>query len=314
MKKNEVPGWFFMALLVAVVCALALTGCTQERAGEPQRYEIDLPPPPPPPPQWSPVESLDEFSDDYLRAACRIIGGGSGGSGTCFKIDSDFVYVLTCSHVTGKTKNFTVEFWIDGRVTKYKGKLWKSLEVDASVVRVSIDQFKEGELPVAIPISLTPPDPSKPIVSVGSPGLGWQTLFEGHITKYPGGMVRLGAESFEFVPPPKGGRSGSAIIQDRKIVGVLWGATDERGFAVNCMDLQELVTKRGVFFTADWCVYCEEMDPIIATMDGITVIDYDTNASFAKMLGVKFLPAYVSRDGDVMYGVKNKKELEEFYE
>ena len=62
------------------------------------------------PPEWSPVESLDEFSDDYLRSACRLRGGGSGGSGTCYKIDNDFVYVLTCRHVVGRTKKFICDF------------------------------------------------------------------------------------------------------------------------------------------------------------------------------------------------------------
>lgn len=300
------------ALLLAVI--IFFYGCVEEPTEAPQQpglnIDIDLRPP-----AGSPVESLDEFSDDYLRAACRIRGGGSGGSGTCFKIDGQYVYVLTARHVVGKTKSFFCEFWIDGRISgKYAGKVIKVLKVDAAVIAIPVSEFKDGKLPVAIPISRTPPDISKPIVSVGSPRLRWQKLFEGHITKLHGGKARYGAESFEFFPPPVGGQSGAGIIQDRKIVGILWGTTGKKGYAVNCMDLWILTEHNDIFFTADWCTFCEEMVPVVATLDGIEVIDYDLNSSLAYLYGVTKLPAYVNESGKVLYGVRTERELREFFE
>jgi len=323
MKLDATSRFLFCGALFVLLCAAmaVFVGCSQ-----------DVPPPDNPglkididisrPPEWSPVESLDEFSDDYLRATCRVKGGGSGGSGTCYKIDSNYVYVLTARHVVGGAKTFQCEFWINGKITgKYTGEVVRVLDVDAAVIAIPVGAFKDNELPVAIPISRTPPDVSRPIISVGCPALRWQSLFEGHITEYPGSGTRHGAKSFEFQPPPTGGRSGAGIIQDRKIVGVLWGSTGKsgsgstgEGYAVNCMDLQGLVEKRGMFFTAGWCTYCQEMKPVIANLDGIKVIDCDRNASFAQMLGVNKLPAYVNEAGEVMYGVKTEDELREFYQ
>ena len=314
MRPRRLDNCALIAFIGTLVISslLLLSGCSEQPpVQEPGlNIEIDISRPP----KWSPVKPPGEFNDDYLRATCRLRGGGSGGSGTCYRIDGNFVYILTCKHVVDNTKTFYAEFWIDGRITgSYKGEVIKVLDVDAAVIAIPVGAFKDNELPVAIPISLTPPDADKPIISVGSPGLGWQTLFEGHITKYPGDSARLGGRSFEFIPPPKGGRSGSGIIQDRKIVGILWGSTGKEGYSVNCMDLQELIAKRGMFFTADWCKFCDEMGPVIAAMDGITVFDYDLNPSLARIYGVTKLPAYVNEAGEVMHGVRTKTELEDFY-
>jgi len=310
--------WSLFMLICFAMVAVAFIGCTER---PPSTFPGCSPPKPGlnididlRPPAGSPIESLDEFSDDYLRAACRIRGGGSGGSGTCFKIDADYVYVLTARHVVGKTKSFSCEFWIDGKISgKYTGEVVEVLKVDAAVIAIPVEAFKDSEPPVAIPISLTPPDTDKPIVSVGSPGLRWQKLFEGHITKYPGGKMRYGASSYEFFPPPVGGQSGAGIIQDRKIVGVLWGTTGKEGYAVNCMDLQSLTKSTGMFFAADWCTYCQDMEPIVANLDGVEIIDYDLNSSLARLHGVTKLPAYVNGAGEVLYGVQAEADLREFY-
>lgn len=281
--------------------------------------EIIIPPslPQSPPPEWSVVDPSRATCADYLHSACRIRGGGSGGSGACFKIDDQYVYVLTCQHVVGKTKDFKVEFWSDGRITgEYAGQASKWItipNVDAAVILIPVKDFKEDELPTAIPISTSGPDKNEPIVSVGCAGLAWQTLFEGHITK----MNEKSKQSFKFVPPPKGGRSGSAIFQDGKIVGVLWGATDKNGYAVNCMDLKNLTEPTNLFFTANWCQYCEEMQPVLEMLkkDGIRVqaIDYDLNTAFAELYGIDSLPAYVNTKGETISGVKTAEELRKFY-
>lgn len=274
----------------------------------------------------SPVDLSTIHYEDYLRASCRLRGGGSGGSGTCFGIDSRYVYVLTCRHVVGQTKNFKVEFWIDGRITgKYDGVVSKVLEVDAAVVLIPIDAFKEGELPLAIPISpIAPSMDSKVIVSVGSPALRWQSLFEGRIIGF-NGSTRYGKKSMEFVPAPTGGQSGAGIIQDGRIVGVLWGSTDKtgksangRGYAVNSQDLQSLIKVENLFFTAEWCRFCVQMKPVLQVLkeDGYSIrtVDYDLNKALAKMHGITGLPAYVNHDGEVMVGVRAIEELSEFYD
>jgi len=259
------------------------------------------------------VESKEITCIDYLRSTCRIRGGGSGGSGACFKIDDKYVYVLTCRHVVGKTKTFTIEFWLDGRITgKYTGKIFKILTVDAAVIIIPVDDFKEGELPIAIPISPVGPNDHAPIISIGCPGLSWQSLWEGHVIK----MNEKPKQSFLFVPPPKGGRSGSAIFQDGLIVGVLWGTdNNSKGYAVNSADLGNLITTGNLMFSADWCKHCQQMKPVVEALDGIDVqvIDYDLNTAFAELYGINSLPAYVNEDGETISGVKSAEELREFY-
>ena len=276
--------------------------------------------------RYSPVDSTKIPYSNYLRAACRLRGGGSGGSGTCFKIDDRYVYVLTCRHVAQKTKNFNVEFWINGRISgKYKGVVSKVLKADAAVIIIPVESFSEGKLPFAIPISpVSPKVDSRVIVSVGSPNLRWQSLFEGHITKL-GGSTRYGKENVIFAPAPAGGQSGAGIIQDGMIVGVLWGSTDKsgkqkdgRGYAVNCEDLKSLLWAENLYFTADWCVYCREMKGtvqwLIESGYNIRVIDYDYNVALAKMHGVTGLPAFVNHSGEVISGLRTTDELYEFYD
>ena len=276
--------------------------------------------------RYTPVDSTKIPYSNYLRAACRLKGGGSGGSGTCFKIDDRYVYILTCRHVTGTTKNFNVEFWINGRISgKYKGVVSKVLKADAAVIIIPVESFPEGKLPFAIPISpVSPKVDSRVIVSVGSPNLRWQSLFEGHITKL-GGSTRYGKDNVVFKPAPAGGQSGAGIIQDSMIVGVLWGSTDKtgkqkdgRGYAVNCEDLVSLIEEENLYFTADWCVYCKEMNGVVQTLTelgyNVRVVNYDYNVALAKMYGVTGLPSFINYSGEVISGLRTTDELLEFYD
>lgn len=278
------------------------------------------------PPIASSVDPSVIHYEEYLRATCRLVGGGSGGSGTCFRIDDQYVYVLTCRHVVGKAKKFQVEFWLNGRITgKYNGMVSRVLDVDAAVICISVGDFKEGELPLAIPISPTAPIlDSKVIVSIGSRKLRWQVLFEGQITGLQS-QVWKGVESFSFVPAPSGGQSGAGIIQDGKIVGILWGTTDHsgkkadgRGYAVNARDFQSLIVTENLFFTAKWCQFCTQMKPVIQELKesdySVRIVDYDLNKALAKLHGITRLPSYVNYDGEVIFGLKEIEDLSEFYD
>jgi len=319
MKKTPFIIYVISWLVVVTFCALpflvpVIYSHSQDEVTEELFPQIEIAPPSLPFVQRSVVNPEKVDLDKYLHSACRIRGGGSGGSGACFRIDDQYVYVLTCRHVVGGTKAFIAEFWIDGRITgEYTGKVSKILSVDAAVIVIPVESFKEGELPVAIPISPDGPNPNNPIMSVGCPGLSWQSLFEGHVTK----MNEKPKQSFMFVPPPKGGRSGSAIFQDGKIVGVLWGATEKNGYAVNSTDLGSLSLTGNLMFSADWCKYCQQMKPVIEELrtscSDIQVIDYDLNVAFAELYGINALPAYVNQRGEVMSGVKSVQELLEFY-
>jgi len=315
-----------------LILLLALPGCVpisedQEDALKSPPVTLPIPEPGDPITEPAPEPSADQLRE-YLAATCRLRGGGSGGTGCCFAVDDQYVYILTCRHVAGRTKTFEAEFWLHGRITgKYKATTVKVLTVDAAVLKIPVSAFKEGELPNAIPIGEKSPKKGSTIISVGCPGLSWQSLFEGHVKgsanmtpQYNGGRT-----SFTFVPPPKGGRSGSAILQDGKIVGILWGSDGGIGYAVRAEDfragaMSAIGSREGsgnFFFRADWCRFCPEMNEVVVQLvqEGvdIRVIDYDENTTFAEMYDIGGLPAYVNRLGETLSGVQPIGRLREFY-
>jgi thiol-disulfide isomerase/thioredoxin len=276
-----------------------------------------------------PTGDLKKHYEFYLDACCRVYAGDSGGSGVCYKIDNEYVYILTCRHVVGKNKTAKVEFWHDGIVTKkYPAITVKVLKADVAVIAVKCSEFK-GRLPNAIPVAEKGPEPGDTIVSVGCPNLGWQTLFEGHVKEgsYRSQKSNGGFRSFKFAPPAKGGRSGSGVFMDGKIVGILWGSDRKtESLAVRCEDfvsqVNDLEAKDddqpgGFFFTADWCRYCKDMKPIIEALktEGFQIqeIDYDRNTAFAKFHNVSSLPTFVDRSGNTITGVRSAEELREFF-
>jgi len=126
-----------------------------------------------------------------------------------------------------------------------------------------------------------------------------------------------------FIPPPAGGRSGSGIFQDGKIVGILWGRSDERcGYAVSCADLADQLqgkqeTPSNLFISASWCKACDTIKPVIEALKkagiDIKTIDYDENTYLAELYKINSLPAYVNAKGDVLSGAQTKDTLLKFY-
>jgi len=314
-------------LAVWVLAVLAFAGCPDNSDVWPvEDWQIETPVETPVEPA-PPVEDPTDEYGYYLDACCRVYAGNSGGSGTCFKIDEQFVYILTCRHVAGSNKTAKVEFWVDGVVSKkYPAKVVRVLKVDAAVLTVERKLFEV--LPNAIPVAREGVKSGDVIISVGCPGLSWQSLFEGHVLGEVGMSKNYngGVTSFTFVPPPKGGRSGSGIFMDGKIVGILWGSDRKStGYAVRCEDFVkevELIGSRedmlGYFFTADWCNHCKEAKGIIQGLIdsglGIQVLDYDHNTVLAELYDIGALPAYVNRKGDTLSGVRSADELRRFYE
>jgi hypothetical protein len=251
----------------------------------------------------------------YLRAICRVYCGNSGGSGTCFKIDDQYVYVITCHHVVDNKQTAAVEFWFDGKITgKYSAKVYKTYNVDAAVLRVPRSSFNGKELPVAIPISQSPPKLNDTIVSAGCPNLWWPLLWEGKIIGFTARQDQSGSKSFKFVPPAHGGQSGSGIFRNGEIVGILWGSDGKIGYAVGCQDFQEIAN---MFVMIDGCTSCKQMESIIIDLRkhglDIQIINGKFNFNLIIAYGIKEYPTYINKRNEKMIGAKTAKELQEFY-
>ena len=312
-------------LLLSIIFLLSCVGCSQTCSVPP---EITLPPVTFGATPLLPTDSSKKQYEYYLDACCRVYVSGSGGSGVCYMIDDKYVYILTCHHVVGSAKQAQIEFWRDGYLSKkYPGVVIKTLEVDVAVIVINRNLFgaagTSNRPPRAIPIATKGPQPKSVIVSVGCAGFSWQTLFEGHVSSKGTSTMKNyngGAPSYVFVPPPKGGRSGSGIFQDGKIVGILWGNSGEEGYAVRCEDFVKTVipTTDGLVFMADWCDYCKSMKSTISALQKegfqIQVFNYDLNTTLAELYGINSLPAYVNRSGDTLSGVRSIEELRSFFQ
>lgn len=176
----------------------------------------------------SAVASLHECYD----ATCRVHVSGHAGTGCIFAADDTHYYVLTNAHVTRQGDKPRLVFVMRGAERSVDAEtVWHSYAAieqgyhrDIAVMKIPRAAFGDYT-PSVIPLaeesfSLVE---NEEIASAGCPGGRWITAWKGQATS-------LTADAFNFVPPPMGGRSGSAIFDadGTKIVGLLaWGGGGE---------------------------------------------------------------------------------------
>ena len=176
----------------------------------------------------SAVASLHECYD----ATCRVHVSGHAGTGCIFAADDTHYYVLTNAHVTRQGDKPRLVFVMRGAERSVDAEtVWHSYAAleqgyhrDIAVMKIPRAAFGDYT-PSVIPLaeeSFALAE-NQEITSVGCPGGGWVTAWKGHATS-------LTTDAMNFVPPPMGGRSGSAIFDadGTKIVGLLaWGGGGE---------------------------------------------------------------------------------------
>lgn len=157
-------------------------------------------------------------------AACRVsTASGSVGSGCVFDVNrqwADAVLVLTAAHVLGSEPTAACEFWRAGHQSRKLPAqvLAADRQIDAAILIVPARAFG-GILPAAIPLGTAADNPpaGATIRSVGCASGSWATGFEGRV------LQNDSRGNLWFVPPPAGGRSGSALTNAAgdRIVGLL---------------------------------------------------------------------------------------------
>lgn len=167
--------------------------------------------------------SLVASADDRpaLVPEVRVSAGNSLGSGTVFYLDTqDNAYILTNHHVAGRRgSRVGVEFWTEGKLLPQVPGIVVEAQIDGGYTDVAVVKIAAADLP-GTPgfVQLAKPGESVAvetvIMSLGSPGGTWQTRFTGRVFKSD--KTRM-----EFYPRPGGGRSGSSVQRDGKIVGLL---------------------------------------------------------------------------------------------
>ena len=164
---------------------------------------------------------------DCIDATCRVSTSSGSGTGCAFWRSGGYLFVLSNAHVVEGEKTVKCEFWREGRPSSpVDGRVcFVNEEADISVIAIAesaLGQFVPKTVPIAEPdYKLRPGDT---VASVGCAGGRWPTAWRGHVVEVNGTVVR-------FVPPPAGGRSGSAIFDSSgtKIVALLRARDDLAG-------------------------------------------------------------------------------------
>lgn len=182
--------------------------------------------------------------EDCADATCRITNGNTMGTGVCYARSPGLVWVLTNAHVVSGARTVECEFWSDGHLSrKLHGAVVatrKTAGCDAAIVSIPERAF-QGRVPKVIPLAAKGTRLAKyqTICSMGCPGGTWATGWKGHALSDDGTTVT-------FTPPPKGGRSGSALFnaQCTEIVGLVYAreGSDRYGIAVSVDALDRNLT------------------------------------------------------------------------
>lgn len=153
-------------------------------------------------------------------AVCKVhIDNGGTGSGCVFEHSQDTIFIITNAHVIeGHNGTAKCTFWkdghesipIDARVNA------ESKEIDTACLSIPAKSFGSC-LPEVIPFARrgTKVPEYTTIESIGCANGSWATRWRGHITGY------TEDGRYTFLPVPANGRSGSAIIHNNQIVGII---------------------------------------------------------------------------------------------
>ena len=208
--------WFLLGLLTGLLFAVHSCGCVRA--------------------ECLPAQNLE----DVHAASCRVFavdanGRGAIGTGTVCGLIKDRYYILTNWHVVEGYQNVTLQFFRDGRIVECKGKVAATWHNETAPYDFAIITVKYADLasydPPFVPLA---PRGAKPTVGgtilfSGCSEGRWASAWKGAVESYYG-------ETAQFFPAPKGGQSGSAIVEKTDsglaVTGILtWRVGDEKRLA-----------------------------------------------------------------------------------
>ncbi len=204
---------FFFGLIIGLLFAFHWSGCSCHGAEAARNLE------------------------DIHAASCRVFamdtnGRGAIGTGTICGLFNDKYYILTNWHVVESYRQVTLQFFGTGRITECKGTViatWhnETQPYDFAIVTVEQRQLAQYNPPF-VPLAQrgTRPKTGGLIFSSGCSEGRWPFAWKGSVESYYG-------ETAQFFPAPKGGQSGSAIVEEidgeLRITGILtWRVGDEK--------------------------------------------------------------------------------------
>ncbi len=156
------------------------------------------------------------------------------GSGVIYREDEKNFWILTAGHVVSKKdiEKIEVAFFTKGfRTTRFKVKrIWVNYTSqapnDLAVLALEKASLSRWHMPKLVPVAPRTRQLKKfqTILTTGCPQGGWPTTFMGHIKN-------VSDTTFDLVPCPHKGRSGSAVFDEdgKEIIGIVIWWRDRNG-------------------------------------------------------------------------------------
>jgi len=176
-----------------------------------------------------------------LESTCKVISEQGVGTGTFYKEDKEFYWVITAAHVLNGQHSLFIKCYHSGFEsekipTSLHWKFYKKDTVDdVAILKVSKQLVKERGMipPKIIPLFTEDFKPAKHLVvkSCGCANGSWPTMWKGHLTSVSDKVLM-------FIPTPLPGRSGAALVYEKKIVGII---IFQNGKAISIKRVYELM-------------------------------------------------------------------------
>ena len=203
----------YWTLGVAVVAALTLWACRRAEG------------------------SLDDCHDATCRVMTSITAGERAlGTGCVYAKHEGYFFAITNAHVVGSKQTVYCQFWKDGHESKpLPARVVRRVSTETPTCDLAVLAIEEsafgGYPPKVIP--LAPPNrvmqKGETVTSAGCAKGAWATSWKGHVIGYS-------EDRLLFLPPPAGGRSGSAVFdaEGEQIVGLLFARAGGNSHGLAC--------------------------------------------------------------------------------
>ena len=181
--------------------------------------------------------SLDDCHDATCRVTTSITAGERAlGTGCVYARHKGVYYIMTNAHVVGQKQTVYCQFWQRGHESRpIAARVVRRVRTDTPTCDLAVLKIPEaafgGYPPRVIPIARPNRVLAKgeTVTSAGCAKGAWATSWKGHVIGYS-------EDRLLFVPPPAGGRSGSAVFDGdgKQIVGLLFARAGDESHGMAC--------------------------------------------------------------------------------
>jgi hypothetical protein len=160
--------------------------------------------------------------EEIMDATCKISLGKFAGTGTVFRDDGEYAWIIGAGHVGSPNKEGTVTFYHEGTPQEPipVTVVWRYYANNQTTDDLAFYKFKK---PAGMKITVIPLAPKTYEAKVGQVVLSYGCAHGAWPSLWRGKLLKFDPTRMWFQPTPAIGRSGSAIFnrEGTHIIGVL---------------------------------------------------------------------------------------------